>query len=172
MKPKMSCVNNCNSEVIWQTNPIQIVCLIPFESRVVRQEKIACTSGNIRSQIQTYITHLSTPVLIVWLKGHGDNTKGLWLDIVLHTLLSNCMRRDLKQNSPDDIHFMQDNKALSGDLWEMILSLWYYIQALSVCGGMTSDGSVPGSRAPGRSGLRFSGLFWLGEQVLLSAYIN
>ncbi len=96
MKPKMSCVNNCNSEVIRKTNPIQIVCLIPFESRVVRQEKISCTSGNIRSQIQTCITHLSTPVLIVRLKGHGDNTKGLWLDIVLYTLLSNCMRRDLK----------------------------------------------------------------------------
>ncbi len=64
-----------------------------------------------------------------------------------------------QNDSPDDIRFTQDNKALSGDLWEMILSLWYYIQALSVCGGMTSGGSVPGSRAPGRSGLRFSGLF-------------
>lgn len=68
MKPKMSCVNNCNSEVIWKTNPIQIVCLIAFERRVVRQKMIACTSGNITSQIQTGFTHLSTPVLIVPIK--------------------------------------------------------------------------------------------------------
>lgn len=68
MKPKMSCVNNCNSEVIWKTNPIQIVHLISFESRVVRQEMIACTSGNITSQIQTCIAHLSAPVLIVPIK--------------------------------------------------------------------------------------------------------
>lgn len=42
--------------------------LIPFESRVVKQEMIACTSGNITSQIQTCFVHLSTPVLIVLIK--------------------------------------------------------------------------------------------------------
>ncbi len=172
MKPKMSCVNNCNSEVIWKTNTIQIVHLIPFESRVVREEMIACTSGNITSRFKPASSTWAPLFWSCWLKCQQRSRwqhKGSVIWHFLHTLLSNCMTRDLKDTKWISWWYSGQQSSQWGFVGNdpvLSLYLWYYFQAL------TSDGSVPGSRALGRSGLRFSGLFWLGEQVLLSAYIN
>lgn len=98
---------------------------------------------------------------------------------IWYTLISNRATFDLKDMKWTSRWWYSFHAAQQRSRWGFVgsdgllsLHLCYYFQALSLSVWMRSDGSALGSRALGRSGLRFTGLFWLGEQVLLSSYIN